>query len=142
VKDIELITFPELEEIRRIWVVDKHELEDRLPVIYREILGQPYPGRSLDDNLVLGEEEMGELAAICGGDALHYQLARELLGLTIQQRNSARRAGIFDRIEGILARSFYDDESDALDRARRLAAQKTAGFLVAEDSVDPADLNI
>lgn len=142
VKNIELITFAELEEIRRIWVVDKHELEDRLPVIYREILGEPYPGRSLDDNLVLGHEEMGELAGICGDDALHYQLTRELLGLTIQQRNSARRAGVFDRIEGILARSFYDDESDALDRARRLAAQKTSGFLVAEDSADPADLNL
>ena len=31
VRDIELITFKELQEIRRIWVVEKHEIEDRLP---------------------------------------------------------------------------------------------------------------
>ena len=30
VRDLELITLPELHEIRRIWVVDKHEFEDTL----------------------------------------------------------------------------------------------------------------
>ena len=34
VRSLELITLEELEEIRRIWVVDKHEFEDRLPAIY------------------------------------------------------------------------------------------------------------
>lgn len=125
VKTIELITHAELEEIRRIWVVDKHELEDRLPVIYQEVVGEFYPGRPLDDNLVLGKEEMAELSGVCRGDSLHYQLTRELLGLTIQQRNNARRAGVFDQIEKAMKRSFYDNEDDALERARDLAAQKT-----------------
>lgn len=124
VKNIELITLEELEEIRRIWVMDKHELEDRLPVIYREVTGEPYPGRPLDDNLVLGQEEMQELADICGEDSLHYQLSRELMGLTIQQRNSARRSGVYEQIEKALRRSFYEDEEDALKRARRMAAEK------------------
>jgi DNA sulfur modification protein DndC len=132
VRNLELITFPELEEIRRIWVVDKHELEDRLPVIYREVMGEPYPGRPLDDSLVLGHEEMHVLGAICNGDTLHYQMTRELLGLAIQQRNSARRSGIFDQIEKALRRSFYDDETDALKRARDLAAEKSRRSMVAE----------
>ncbi|MEX2580479.1 MAG: DNA phosphorothioation system sulfurtransferase DndC [Verrucomicrobiales bacterium] len=142
VKGIELITFPELEEIRRIWVVDKHELEDRLPVIYREVVGEPYPGRPLDDNLVIGQEEMSELSEICGEDALHYQLTRDLLGLTIQQRNSARRAGIFDRIEKTIQRSYYDSEGDALDRARDLAAQKSTAPKAADESLHPGELKI
>jgi DNA sulfur modification protein DndC len=134
VKNIELITFAELEEIRRVWVVDKHELEDRLPVIYQEIVGQAYPGKPLDDNLVLGQEEMKELSEICGENPLHYQLTRDLLGLTIQQKNSARRSGIFDQIESTMKRSFYDSEEDALDRARTLAAQKTKVARVAEET--------
>lgn len=123
VGDIELITFPELEEIRRIWVVDKHELEDRLPVIYQEILGEPYPGKPLDDNLVFGNEEMSILAEACGENPLHYQLTRELLGLTIQQRNHARRSGLFEKIEKAFRRSSFDSEEQALDRARELASE-------------------
>lgn len=126
VRQIELISLSELEEIRRIWVVEKHELEDRLPVIYREVVGEPYPGKSIDDNLVLGQDEMRELSSVCGDDPLHYQLTRELLGLTIQQRNNARRAGIFEQIERTMRRSFYDSEEDALERARSLAIGKSA----------------
>jgi len=136
VKGIELITHDQLEEIRRIWVVDKHELEDRLPVIYREVVGEPYPGRPLDDNLVLGQEEMQELAGICEDDSLHYQLTRELLGLTIQQRNNARRAGVFDQIEKALKRSFYDNEEDALERARSLAADRSSASRL-QDEPEP-----
>jgi DNA sulfur modification protein DndC len=123
VDGIELITFPELEEIRRIWVVDKHELEDRLPVIYQEILGEPYPGKPLDDNIVFGTEEMNELSEACGENPLHYQLTRELLGLTIQQRNHARRSGLFEKIEKAFRRSSFESEEEALERARDLAAE-------------------
>lgn len=124
VRNLELITLPELEEIRRIWVVEKHELEDRLPAIYREVVGKEYPGRPLDDNLVFGDEEMRVLADICGNDALHYQLTRELIGMTIQQRNHARRSGVFEQIEKIFERSFYDDEADAINRARQTTYEK------------------
>lgn len=63
---IELITLEELQEIRRIWVVDQHELEDALPRLYREATGEVYPGRSPDDHRTLGEPEMRELAELCG----------------------------------------------------------------------------
>jgi DNA sulfur modification protein DndC len=93
IQEILLISREELEEIRRIWVVDKHELEDSLPKIYRDATGEEYPGCPLDDNLMLGELEMHELEEICAGDRLHYELTRELLSLTHQQRTRARRAG-------------------------------------------------
>ncbi|MGX1117991.1 DNA sulfur modification protein DndC [Streptomyces ambofaciens] len=44
VQNIELITLDELHEIRRIWVFDKHEVEDSLPQIYQEATGEPFPG--------------------------------------------------------------------------------------------------
>jgi len=125
VRDITLITLDELQEIRRIWVVDKHELEDSLPRIYKEETGEPYPGKPLDDNLVLRAEEMSELADLCGEDRLPYELTRELLSVTNQQRTSGRRAGLFDQLEKTFGKHFYDGKADALDRATRLLADKT-----------------
>ncbi len=121
VKTIELVTLAELQEIRRIWVVDKHELEDSLPRIYKEATGEPYPGAVLDDDLVLGASEMSQLAEICGGDRLHYELSRELLSLTRQQRNAARRAGVFEKLEKAFTKHFYDDRADALNRHQSFA---------------------
>ncbi|MDD5247537.1 MAG: DNA phosphorothioation system sulfurtransferase DndC [Rhodocyclaceae bacterium] len=120
VQSIELITLDELQEIRRIWVVDKHELEDTLPRIYRDCTGEMYPGRPLDDNLVLGETEMTELADLCGNDRLHYELTRELLSLTGQQRSLGRRAGLFEQLEKTFRRHFYDNKEDALHRAQSI----------------------
>jgi DNA sulfur modification protein DndC len=114
----------ELQEIRRIWVVDKHELEDSLPRIYREITGEDYPGAALDDDLVLGASEMALLAEACGEDRLHYELSRELLSITRQQRNAARRAGLFENIQSTFKKHFYDDEADALSRARAIAEER------------------
>jgi DNA sulfur modification protein DndC len=124
VRNIQLITVDELQEIRRIWVVDKHELEDTLPRIYQEATGEPYPGRALDDNLVLGEAEMKELAELCGNDRLHYELTRELLSITSQQRSLGRRSGLFEQLEKTFRRHFYDDREDALNRAQRIADER------------------
>ncbi|TWJ26540.1 DNA phosphorothioation system sulfurtransferase DndC [Geobacter argillaceus] len=124
VQGIELITLEELQEIRRIWVVDKHELEDSLPRIFREATGTDYPGRPLDDNLVIGEEEMSILAELCGNDRLHYELTRELLSITRQQWTTSRRAGLHERLEKTFTRHFYDDKQDALSRAQRMADQR------------------
>jgi DNA sulfur modification protein DndC len=124
VRDIELLTMEELQEIRRIWVVDKHELEDTLPKIYKEATGQNYPGAVLDDDLVLGASEMTHLSEICDGDRLHYELSRELLSLTRQQRNSARRAGLFDKFEKSFSKHFFDDQQDAVQRAQSIVKQR------------------
>jgi DNA sulfur modification protein DndC len=99
-------------------------MEDNLPRIYREETGVPYPGKPLDDNLVLRAEEMSELADLCGEDRLHYELTRELLSVTNQQRTSGRRAGLFDQLEKTFGKHFYDGKADALDRATRLLADK------------------
>jgi DNA sulfur modification protein DndC len=136
VRTLDLIAKDELQEIRRIWVMDKHELEDRLPGIYREVTGEEFPGKPLDDDLVLGEAEMATLLQICGGDVLHYELTRELLSLTRQQRSMGRRAGLFEQLEKAFKRHFYDDKSDALNRARRLATE-VKHRKAARDSGDP-----
>ncbi len=121
---IDIITLPELEEIRRIWVLEKHELEDSLPRIYEEATGTTYPGQPLDDAMVLGAEDMEDLNELCGDDRLHYELARELLSLERQERATGRRAKLYDKLEKSFRKHFYDDEQDATHYAQTRAKRR------------------
>lgn len=124
--DLTLISIEELQEIRRIWVIDKHELEDSLPQIYEEVTGVPYPGGPLDDDMVVGAAEMEDLAALCEQDRLHYELCRELLSVTKHQRNVAKRSGLFSQLEQAFERHFFSDEADAISRATDVAERRRA----------------
>lgn len=117
VADIELITLDELAEIRRLWVLEKHELEDSLPGIYRATMGEDYPGGRLDDNLALGAEEMAILRELCEDDNIHYQLTRELLDVERQHHALGRRHGLFKNLEQAFRRGFFDSAEDAQQRA-------------------------
>jgi DNA sulfur modification protein DndC len=119
VRELELITLPELHEIRRIWVVDKHELEDSLPRIYQEVTGRPYPGEALNEHSAFGAEEISQLREVCGSDNLHFEMVRELLSTEQRHRNMARRAGLFEKLEDAIKRGFYDSADDAKERAVR-----------------------
>lgn len=119
VRGLELITTAELEEIRRIWVVDKHEFEDRLPVVYQEVTGEPYEGTPMDEHLPLGAGDVALLRELAGDDRLHFELVRELLDVEQRHRAMTRRAGLFDALEGALRRGFYTDMDDATERALR-----------------------
>jgi len=112
----------ELEEIRRIWVQEKHEIEDTLPSIYERATGEEYPGANLNNVTALGSEELAILQELCGEDELHYQLLRELLDLEQRYRSVSRRAGLFEAIEKVFKRNFFTDAEDAKHRA--LSIQK------------------
>lgn len=141
VRGLELVTLPELEEIRRMWVVDKHEFEDRLPSIYEAAIGKPYPGRPLDEHLPLGADMIDSLAEVAGEDRLHFELVRELLDVEQRHRAQVRRAGLFESLEKSLRKGFYDDEADATTRAqKRKAAMDRTPVGTDDDSPDPLDV--
>jgi len=119
VREIELISPGELEEIRRIWVSDKHEIEDVLPKLYEEVTGRSYEGANLDDALPLGAKEVEELKELCTDDPLHFELVRELLDVERKYKVNQRRAGLTDAIESAFKRSYYDNRDDAVEWARR-----------------------
>lgn len=118
VRNIELITLDELNEIRRIWVVEKHEIEDILPSVYEESTGRMFPVRSMDDATPFSSGEMRLLEETCG-DRLHFELVRELLDVELRHRSMARRAGLYEALEQAFRRGFYEDEQDATEFARR-----------------------
>ncbi len=143
VRNLELITLEEMKEIRRLWVVEKHEFEDNLPRIYHEAMGDRFSGPPLDENLSFGAEEISILREVCGTDELLFELTRELLDVERRYRTASRRAGLFDAIDKAFRRSFYENEHDALDRARRhkdgltVAIEETVG-LGASEAADAA----
>ena len=132
--NFEVITLPELEQIRRIWVVDKHEIEDSLPRIYREVTGNTYPGVPLDDQCPLDHEALGLLQNVCerlGGPEedwnIRYGMVREMLSQESRFRTQRRRAGLFEALEKALQRHHYWNERDAVVWARtRLKSEEAS----------------
>ena len=133
VREIELITLEELQEIRRLWVIEKHEIEDLVPLLYQGATKREYPGGPIDEDLVFDTEALKLLqdltavedpasaAAEPGEDGpgpLTFELTRNLLDIERRYRTKARRRGLFDELEKAVERCFYDSEEDALDRAR------------------------
>jgi DNA sulfur modification protein DndC len=117
IKDLELITFDELDEIRRIWVTEKHEIEDHLPAIYEDVMGQPFQGIDLVVNNAIDNDSLKELQAICDEhgdeDGVRYQMIRELLHIEQEYRTMARRAGLYPALEKAVERGAFDNEADA-----------------------------
>lgn len=119
IREIELITVNELEEIRRIWVLEKHEIEDTLPAIFSSTTGKPYPGQSLARDTVANQRLSSFLNDICEKDHLHYKLVRNLLSIEQQHKSKLRRKGIFKKIDKVFQKFGYDTNTLAVEEALR-----------------------
>lgn len=116
VRRIELITMEEIHEIRRIWLVEKKEIEDTLPGIYKAATGEDFPGGR--SHLNISAELFTSLNEICGDDHLHYEMMRDLIATERRFATMARRKGLIEELEKSIKRSFYRDRDDALTFAR------------------------
>ena len=112
-RGMKLISIEELKEIRRIWLVEKHEIEDLLPQIYEEILSKPYPDSEHQDDPFMDEENIELLQQACEDDLLLYETTRNLIGLELQYKSQTRRTGIKKAIEKTISQRFFDDAEDA-----------------------------
>ena len=117
VRDLELITEDELHEIRRIWVLEKHEIEDRLPKIYLDVLGKNFKGIQLDDSQPYDEAIMELLRSVCDDNELHFEMMRNLLDVERRYRSMLKRTNLFKKIDEVIKRTYYEDASDAVDWA-------------------------
>jgi len=127
-ESIQLISMEELLEIRRIWLYEKHEFDDRLPAIYEEATGQAFPRTDADDRL-LGSDDWQLLRDVCGDDEELFELQAALLDIEREHRGMSRRAGIYDALEERLRVGQFANEEEALairqgeDRRRRGVAK-------------------
>lgn len=122
-KAFELIGLEELEEIRRIWVTEKHEIEDSLPAIYQNATNKTYPGKEVDERQNLKPDDLALLKKLCNehGDSedVLYQLIRELLHIEHQNRTMVRRSKLFNDMRVSLQKAAFRTEDEALDFAKR-----------------------
>lgn len=114
VQHMELISTAELHEIRRIWVLEKHEIEDLLPGIVEEVRGVPFPCDPLGPSGFV-PKDLALLREACDGDEHLYRLARDLLAVEHDYRTHARRAGLFKALDGVLARYAFRSEEEAVE---------------------------
>ncbi|CAJ9488836.1 putative sulfurtransferase DndC [Burkholderia pseudomallei] len=120
---IELVSVEELDEIRRIWVEEKGELEDLVPKIYSEVFEVPYPGRDLEqapldrDDLGLLEHVAAEIEVETEAAQELYKLTRSLLAVQFQSIESNKRSKHLDRLEGVLRHYAFRNEQEALEFA-------------------------
>ena len=126
VGELELITLDELREIRRIWVVEKHEIEDWLPAIYQQATGESFPGEEIRRG-PFGAQELAILERECGEGFLQYEMLRNLLDTEHKYRTSLRRSRIFEDLEQVIRRCFYDSVEDATERARECERASNPG---------------
>jgi|CXWL01.1.fsa_nt_gi DNA sulfur modification protein DndC len=135
-RDLELISMPELQEIRNLWLYEKHEFDDSLPVIFEEVTGQPFPKPTLDDN-PLGAADWQLLREVCGDDEEFFELQASLLDIERAFCGMTRRAGIYEKLEDRLKAGQFENEQAALqirrdeERRRREAEEiESASTLV------------
>lgn len=122
-KLIELISIDELDEIRRIWVEGKGEIEDLVPKIYSDVFEIAYPGRELEqsplDRADLAMLEQVALEVDSEPEAAHelYKLTRSLLAVQFQSIETHKRSKHLDRLEGVLRHYAFRNENEALEFA-------------------------
>ena len=120
---ITLIQPNELDEIRRIWISEKHEIEDLLPEIYEQVTGRVFEGKPISDGYVLDRPSL-DLLKEASGSEMDYQMARNLLDVSFRYRTQVKRKKLFGEIESIIESCFYDSEQDALHRAKKMHEAK------------------
>lgn len=156
----ELISVEELEEIRRIWVSEKHEIEDSLPGIFEKATGKPYPVTESDERQIFSPEDLNILKELTANekdeDGILYQMLREMLHTEQYYRGAYRRHGIFDSLEKTLKQHAFlnrdeaiqfkltsSDDAEQLTEPENEATDQSAMFEVTNDTeiVDKNDPN-
>ncbi|MBN3492226.1 DNA phosphorothioation system sulfurtransferase DndC [Vibrio neptunius] len=134
VKDLELLTLDDLEAIRKIWLEEKHEIEDNLPKIYEKVIKQPYKGKRRAHHPILNRESLHKLKTYCQqhGDkeGLLYQQIRATMSVANKFRSQLRRAKLGEELNDVLDKgafnSMFEAKEFALERERhRLHIQLT-----------------
>ena len=115
--DLELITIPELKTIRRIWVNEKHEFDDSLPLIYERVMGKSFEDSEWIHNDSFGIDEWEILKQVCKKMYPEEELAFEMMYTLIDIENKAsdvnRRKNILEDINATICKTFYKNEEDA-----------------------------
>ena len=131
-ENLELITLPELQAIRRIWVFDKHEFDDSLPGIYQDVTEKEFADPEWVGSEAFRKEEWDILREVCADLYPDEELAFEMMYSLVDIENKAtslnQRKGILDELEACITHTFYKNEDDATSYYQnRISRKKDLG---------------
>lgn len=116
-ENLELITLPELRAIRRIWVFKKHEFDDSLPAIYKEVTGREFDDPEWVGSETFRKEEWDILNEVCKelypGEELTFEMMYSLIDIENKAASLNQRKGILDELEACITHTFYRNKDDA-----------------------------
>ncbi|WP_284450842.1 DNA phosphorothioation system sulfurtransferase DndC [Methylophaga thalassica] len=117
VKNLELLPLEELEEIRRIWLEEKLEVEDNLPGIYEKVMGKHYPGERRAHHPVLNKQVLNKLKTYCAehndDEGLMYQQVRAVIAIADKHKNQLRRANLSAELDDSLEKGAFSSLEEA-----------------------------
>lgn len=116
--NLELISISELQEIRRIWVNEKHEFEDRLPKIYERVMGNAFPDPYWLEKPGFQEEEWKILKEICSNskfndEELLFEMMYSLIDIENTSTGFDKKKRLTDTLTKCIKSNFYKNETDA-----------------------------
>lgn len=131
-ENLELITLPELQAIRRIWVYEKHEFDDMVPEIYKEITGEEMKDPQWISPTNYSKTEWNLLKEVCEEEAPEEELLFEMMYSLLDEesrRNSLnQRMKIKDSLKKVIQNNFYKNEEDATEYySERIQRKKELG---------------
>jgi DNA sulfur modification protein DndC len=114
---LELISEPELHEIRRIWKNERQDWEDSVPKIFQQVMGRNlyWPA---DDGPNFSSADWEILEKICVRESVSPNLVAKLLDTERLYLGMSRRAGIFGRIDNILRENWSSEEEILSQRSQ------------------------
>lgn len=105
-----LISFAELNEIRRIWRTEEQDWEDSVPIIYREVTGGDLDCAE-DDVASFTSRDQQLLKKIAKKHAVPDRIVAKLIDLEREMHGMSRRAGIYHKIDSIFREDWPSEEA-------------------------------
>ena len=131
IQSVPLITMDELRMIRQIWLDEFHEFEDALPTIYEDVTGLKYTDNAIGKNKYFGKREAELLESVCGElypeESLLFEMQRGLLDIEAKAAAVSNRRNVILNLERQIKKSFYRDESEALEIAKARQGNAVGG---------------
>lgn len=105
----QLISFEEMEQIRKVWRAEDQDWEDSVPKIYREMMGEDLPWAT-DEHPGFTNEDKTLLESIAGKYQVPSKLVAKLIDIERGYHGMSRRAAIHQKISAAFEEDWRSKE--------------------------------
>jgi DNA sulfur modification protein DndC len=102
--NFELIREDELRVIRRYWL-ENGDWEDRVPKIYKEVIGHDLDWE-MNDAPLFDQEQLTDLELLCDKYKVDFKLLKQLISIEREYNGFKVRRGLFQDIEKVLKQDY------------------------------------